>query len=147
MGLFNKKDTGCVFSGFDGQLLFEGKPAAGAVITRKYELFDRSGEDSVTTDENGHFSFSPVIWEYKEPLLAPVGFIVYQNMYVSYNNQETHIWSASIRSNQEFSEFTAPPENLRCELTGSVYGAEPIGGGILASSCVWDNQPERWEVK
>lgn len=136
MGLFNKKETGCVFSGFDGQLLFEGKPATGAVITRKYELFDRSGEDSVTTDANGHFSFSSVIWEYKEPLLAPVDFMAYQNIYVSYRQQEFHIWTSSKPSKEALTEFDGNEPLVVCELTENPTGKDIIEG-LLVTSCHW----------
>lgn len=139
MGIFKKKETGCVFSGFDGQLLYEGEPAAGATLIRKYELFGRKGEDKTTADSNGHFQFDSVFWEFSEPFLTPTGFLVHQQIFVQYQNTETQIWGGGKGATPEFSEFNGKPKDLVCELTNDPRRVDIEDHGFIGTSCSWDS--------
>ncbi len=139
MGIFKKKETGCVFSGFDGQLLYEGEPAADAVLIRKYELFGRKGEDKATTDSNGHFQFDSVFWEFTEPYLTPTGFLVHQQIFVQYQNAETQIWGGAKVEPTELYEFNNQrPNNLVCEITAGAKRVNTGKRGFIGTNCHWN---------
>ena len=139
MEIFKKKETGCIFSGFSGQLLYEGEPAAGAVLTRKYELFGRKGEDKSTADSNGHFQFDSVFWEFTEPFLTPTGFLVHQQIFVQYQNTETQVWGGAKVEPSELYEFNNQhPNNLVCEITAGAKRVNTGKRGFIGTSCHWN---------
>lgn len=135
MGLL-KKEKVFPFSGFEGQLLFKGKPAAGAKITRSYELFKESASETIETDQEGHFSFESIEIPFRTPLLAPVEFLSFQDIFVDYNNKEFHIWTSSKRSKQEYAEFGGQRVKVKCEITKEPVGKE-LPKGLLVTSCEW----------
>ena len=135
MGLL-KKEPACAFSGFEGQLLYKGEPAAGAKITRSYELFKDKGEETIYADDQGHFRFESIIVPFRTPFLAPVSFLSYQKILIEHKGNTYHIWSASKRSKEEFSEFGLKPEHVTCELTDEPEGKD-LTSGLLVTSCHW----------
>ena len=139
MGLFKKREAGCVFSGFEGQLLYEGEPAADAVLIRKYELFGRKGEDKTIADAKGNFEFDSVFWEFTEPFMTPTGFLVHQQIFVQYQNTETQIWGGAKGKTHEFSEFNGEPTDLICELTNKPKRVDIEEYGFITTRCVWKN--------
>ncbi len=140
MSLFRKKKTGCMFSGFSGQLLYHGEPAAGAIIQRRYRLFFEEDfvEDiePVIADEEGRFQLESIIRDYKEPFFSPISFKAYQEIFVQFNNEELDMWVASKRTPDEFYEFGGHPVTVTCEITKE---PEPVNLelGLLVTNCQW----------
>ncbi|SBT17883.1 hypothetical protein MGA5115_01999 [Marinomonas gallaica] len=139
MGLFKKKEAGCVFSGFEGQLLYQGEPAADAVLIRKYELFGRKGEDKTIADAAGNFEFNSVFWEFTEPFITPTGFLVHQQIFVQYQNTETQIWGGAKVEPPELYEFNnQQPNNLVCEITDGARRVNTGERGFIGTNCHWN---------
>lgn len=131
-----KKEIVCPFSGFEGQLFYQGKPAAGARITRSYELFKEKGEETIFADEEGRFRFESIFIPFKTPFLAPVEFLSYQNIYVSYEKHEFHVWTSSKGSKLEYAEFGGAFKTVTCEITDEPIGVD-VEDGLLVTSCIW----------
>ncbi len=81
MGML-KKEPAYPFSGFSGQLLFKGKSAVNAKITRTYELLDDKHEETITADSDGNFIFDSIEVKYRTPMLASVEFSALQEVFV-----------------------------------------------------------------
>lgn len=140
LGLFGKKEELVfAFSGFSGQLLYQGEPAAGAVITRSY---DQMGEgeviESVVADEQGRFNFVSIALKFKPPVFSTIDYISSQEMRVVFNNEQFSIWNGGKRSKVEFGEFNGRPKNFTCELTGEKRSIRFKLGGFVGTSCHWE---------
>ena len=136
MGLL-KKEPACAFSGFEGQLLYKGEPAAGAKITRSYELFKDKGEETIYADDQGRFRFESIIVPFRTPFLAPVSFVSHQNIWITYKDETYQIWTGGKMSKEEFSELGSKPKNLWCEITEELRGIDT--NGLLGTNCHWEN--------
>ena len=139
MGLFtNNKETVYPFSGFDGQLLYRGNPAANAKITRSYEqLGGDTHEETIYADSEGRFSFESITSEFKKPVLAPVEYMSHQSIFVEYLGENIQIWGGGKADKSEFAEFGgSSPKQLTCEITGEAKLFELAKGGIV-SRCTW----------
>lgn len=139
MSLFKKKF--CLFSNFEGTLMFDGKPASGAKITRKMSI-DRSYEfkieEEVTADEKGEFSF-PSYWDkVNVPLLGE--FHVRQEVLVSYKGEEYFIWRHSKRFPEEYADFAGTYRDLTCEITDGIRRVKFDHNYIYTShtNCRWE---------
>lgn len=137
-----EKETVYPFSGFDGQVLFKGKPAAGAVLTRSYNQMGAGKvKDSVTADDQGRFRFQSIALEYTEPRLSAVDYLSRQDIFVAYAGEDFLIWSEAKRKREEYAEMEGERKVVVCEVT-----AEPVpierddGVGLLVTNCVWQNQ-------
>ncbi|MEJ2741841.1 MAG: hypothetical protein P8176_04985 [Gammaproteobacteria bacterium] len=137
---FLKREIGYPFSGFEGQLLYKGEPAAGAEITRTYDLFGDKGQELLVADDQGKFKFDSIVLKFRTPLLAPVEFLSYQEIYVNYRGEQYRIWGGAKRVNKEYSEFNGRPDNLRCELTEEPRRVDLVGRGFIGTSCHWENK-------
>jgi hypothetical protein len=138
MGLFKKdKEIVYPFSGFEGQLLFKGEPAAGAKIIRSYELQGADKvEETINSDSNGLFKFESIAVEHKKPTLAPLNFLSHQDIFVEYKNQTYNIWTGGKTDKAEFSEFKGKPKDLTCELTDDTHTVD-LGIGFIGTNCHW----------
>jgi len=140
MGLFSKKEKEIVypFSGFEGQLLYKGEPAAGAKITRKYNQMDKDKfEETITADAEGRFKFESIAVEYNPPALRALDYMSHQSIFVKYNNEEFQIWGGGKGDREEFAEFNGQPKNLICEITGDIRRVD-AKKGFVGTACYWD---------
>ncbi len=146
MSLFKGEKT-CVASGFEGRVTFEGKPASGARIVRKFNWKDEKGETEETiADKDGRFSF-PSHWDVLRRVL-PVQFVAYQDLYIHYKDQEHHVWAIGKMQKSEYSEFGGnKPENFRCELTDDEIRGVTLEVGFVATTCFWDQSKKNEEDK
>src|SRR5690554_150672 len=124
----------CVFSEVTGVLLFNGEPAAGAIVKRQVEYQTRDG-DQTTADEGGRFSL-PALYQRSAAKFLPAEFVAAQSLVVEYQGQEYRIWSNTKRTPEENAELGGQPLQRRCEIT-----AEPRlhrqFGSILRTNCTW----------
>ncbi|GAB2198424.1 hypothetical protein MAH4_26140 [Sessilibacter sp. MAH4] len=132
----NKEEI-IIFGGMEGQLLFEGKPAAGAEV-KLWTKWDSSDGDTVvvTSDENGHFQFEEQKGTYKSSAFTQL--VINQQITATYQGDEYLIWNFS--SLKVFNEGALGynPKNLMCELTNDREYYEE-GAISLFTSCSWDN--------
>jgi hypothetical protein len=131
-----KGEKVCVASAFEGRLTFEGKPASGARIVRKFSWKDQKGETEETiADKDGRFSF-PSHWDVLRGVL-PVQFVSVQDILVHYGGQEYKIWLMGKLSTNEYSEFGGRPENFRCELTDEIRRVD-LEHEYVGTNCYWE---------
>lgn len=131
-----KGEEVCIFSGFEGRLTYKGEPAAGARVVRHVSWKDEKGvSDETMTDEKGEFSFASR-WDSLKGLMKilPSEFVAHQTIHVFYQDSKHHIWSASKRRKEEYSEFNGSPAFLSCELTDELEPFE-VERGLVATSC------------
>lgn len=128
----------CVFSHFEGQLLYKGATASGARIVRKYTLQDHKKfiEEELIADENGRFRFESKWADLKVGALSE--FRVRQRVYVYYNDQEFVIWNASKAFKDEFADFGGKPTNLSCEISTDRRRVELEISALVHTNCHWD---------
>lgn len=124
----------CVFSEVNGVLLFQGKPAAGAVVKRQVEYQDKDG-DQTTADDAGRFSL-PALYQRSVVKFLPAEFVAAQSLVVEYQGQEYKIWSNTKRKPEPNAELGGQPLNLSCEITGELKLYREFGS-ILRTSCTW----------
>lgn len=124
----------CVFSEVNGVLLFQGKPAAGAVVKRQVEYQDKEA-DQTTADEAGRFSL-PALYQRSMVKFLPAEFVAAQSLVVEYQGQEYKIWSNTKRKPEPNAELGGQPLNLRCEITGELKLHREFGS-ILRTNCTW----------
>ncbi|MGH1485611.1 MAG: DUF6795 domain-containing protein [Cellvibrionaceae bacterium] len=138
MGML-KKELAYPFSGFSGQLLFNGEPAANAKITRVYELESKKElqKDEVVADQQGRFSFDAITVQYRTPVLGAFEFLSHQDVIVEYKGEEYQIWGGGKFNKDEYAEFGGKPNNFRCELTEDIRRVE-IEKGVYGTNCHWD---------
>lgn len=139
MSLLNKKkEIVYPFSGFEGQLLYKGEPAANAKITRIYNQMEQGEiQETATTDNEGKFNFESIALEFKKPLISAVSYISHQKIFVTFNQETYQIWGGGKSSKLEFSEFgNKRPEQLTCELTDEPYVVDLEKDGIV-TNCKW----------
>ena len=137
MSLF-KGEKVCIASGFEGRLTFQGKPASGARVVRKFNWKDEKGEtEEIIADEDGRFSF-PTHWDELRRLL-PVQFVAHQSIFVYYHYKEYQIWGMGKMDKREFSEFGGKkPENFGCELTDEIRRID-LENEFVGTNCTWDS--------
>ena len=140
MGLFNnKKEIVYPFSGFDGQLLYKGEPAAGAQLTRSYDMFGEKFEETIIADEEGRFAFTSIAKEFRAPLFSPVEFLVHQEIFVDFKSKRIQIWGTSKRLKGEYSEFNGKSVFIRCEITEEPRAVERSEQqGLMVTNFYWE---------
>ena len=136
MGIL-KKDTGYAFSGFEGQLLYKGEPAAGAEMTRTWDLFGDKGEDTVVADSEGNFKFDSVVVKFRTPLLAAFDFLAHQAIQVKFGEESYQIWGGGKVSKEEYYEFNGMPKNFYCEVTEPPRRVDTASSGFVVTNCHW----------
>lgn len=136
MGLIFK-EKGIAFSGFEGTLLLEGKPAVGAKLIRTWDVFNQKGEDHALADEDGRFKFSPIEIAFRTPAFAPVDFLSHQNIDVIHEGKKYEIWAGGKLEKEAYREFNGKPINLTCELTEETRRID-LNVGFIVSNCHWN---------
>lgn len=132
-----KGERVCIASGFEGRLTFEGKPATGARIVRKFNWKDEKGETEETiADQDGRFSF-PSHWDVLRRVL-PVQFVAHQSIFVYYNGKEYQIWGMGKMSKNEYSEFGGKPKSFRCEITEEIRRVD-LEHEFVGTNCYWEH--------
>lgn len=124
----------CIFSEVSGVLLFNGEPAAGAIVKRQVEHQGQES-DQATADEAGRFSL-PALYQRSVSRLLPAEFVAAQSLVVEYQDQEYRIWSNTKRKPEENAELGGQPLNLRCEITAELQLHREFGS-ILRTNCTW----------
>ena len=142
MDLFKKKY--CVFSKFEGNMTYNGNPAAGAVIpTRKFTLDDMDNfevTESTTVKEDGSFSF-PSRWEkVRKPFIGE--FRIIQEIWVEFNGENIPIWSHAKEEPDEYADFAGEYSDLRCELTDELTSFRKDYLYRVYTNCKWDIKKE-----
>ncbi len=137
---FGKKVTVYPFSGFEGQILYQGQPAAYAKVKRTYDWDGTLHEETVETDEQGKFSFDSVSVETR---LGISQFVSAQDIYVDYKGKTTEIWTCGKIEEEEFGEFGGEPEEFICELTND-QKAMRLPRGAVGTNCVWKTKDKIW---
>lgn len=133
-----KEEKICVASGFEGQLLFDGKPLAGVKVVRNFKWKDDKGvSEETVTDQNGMFRF-PSHWDELRRIL-PSQFVVHQQMFVHHGNNPVQIWGGGKMTKGEYDEFKGKPHNLKCEITEKIRRVQ-LEAGFIGTNC-------RWEIK
>ncbi|WNO08050.1 DUF6795 domain-containing protein [Teredinibacter sp. KSP-S5-2] len=133
--LFPKKV--CLFSGFTGQITFEGKPLSNVRVKRNYSFENKRTEEETTTDDQGYFTFESAWAKTRAPFIAQ--FVAEQNIYVYFQGEEYHIWTAGKMAEEEFGEFGGEPESFACELTEEQYAPE-LEIGLVYTNCRWQTK-------
>ena len=142
MGFFNnKKEIVYPFSGFEGQLFYKGEPAAGAQLTRSYDMFGEKFEESIMADKEGRFAFTSIAKEFRTPLFSPVEFLVHQDIFVKYGENSYQIWAGGKMDKEEYSEFNGKPSALSCEITSDLRRVD-LKHGFIGTNCHWNLQKE-----
>ena len=133
-----KGERVCVASGFEGQLLFEGKHLTGVKVVRKFKWKDdkRVSEETIS-DENGMFQF-PSHWD-KLRRILPSQFVVRQQMFVHHGNDPVQIWGGGKMTKGEYDEFKGKPYNLKCEITEKVRRVN-LEAGFIGTNCRWERK-------
>lgn len=137
MSLFSGKEEDVVlFSPLEGTLTFQGKPAAGAKITRKVSWKDDVGETDVFyADDKGHFSLPLKSAHLK--LSAVSQLVINQDVSVQFNNSDHLIWTMGKGAKTLFGELGGKPLGVSCELTGDLVRVD-VPDGLLGTSCKWE---------
>lgn len=147
MSLFfgGEKAEAVLFSPLEGQLTFNGKPAAGAKIKLWLAWKDQEGESEYfTTDDNGYFTIPKKTVMYKKNPLAQIS--IGQTLTVEYNNQQVLIWKAGKTSIHLYGELGGRPEGITCELTRDEMDAY-LEKSLLETTCVWKHLNKDMEKK
>lgn len=134
--LFPKKV--CLFSGFTGQITFEGKPLPNVRVKRSYSFENKHTEEETTTDDQGYFTFESAWAKTRAPFIAQ--FVVEQHIYVYYQETEYQVWSAGKLLENEFGEFGEGVERLKsfsCELTEEIRSLR-LRPGLALTNCRWE---------
>jgi len=111
-----------VFSEVDGVVTMNGEPVQGAQVTRTGDHEeDKVYTDTVVTDAQGRFSFSPISTFSLRPIM--LGTIIRQKITIKYQGMEYLAWKAKKKNNYRYGELNNEGvENpvkldLLCELT------------------------------
>ena len=132
--IFSKKMTVYPFSGFEGQLLHNGEPAAFATVTRTYDWDGTLHEETIKADEEGRFSFESVSVEMRQGIAQ---FSSSQKIFVQYKNEKYQVWVCGKIAKQEFGEFGGKPKAMVCEVTADREVIALPSGGV-GTSCSWE---------
>jgi len=131
-----KGEKACVASGFEGRVTYEGQPASGARIVRKFSWKDEKGEtEEAIADKDGRFSF-PSHWGIFRRIL-PVEVYAFIDIFVYFNGQEYQVWGTAKREKNEYDEFGGEPKNFRCELTDELRRVD-LERGFVGTNCYWE---------
>lgn len=128
----------CVFSGFEGILNFEGKPASGAKLVREWYPSRDGGDvyqEETITDAEGKFNFKSIWKDYEISKLE--AFRIVQVVKVCFRGGERTIFLSSKSRAEEFSEFRGEPSNFSCEITEEIRSVR-FEIGFIGTSCYWD---------
>lgn len=137
----NKKEQIVIFSGMEGQLLFNGKPAKNTEIKIWTQWKNEEGETTtVTTDDAGNYQIPVEMDDYSSNPLAQL--VVSQRITAVYEGNEYVIWNLGKFTANMFDEFGgSKPSAIQCEITDDLtpYRFDSV---VMETSCVWDGISE-----
>lgn len=126
-----------LFSPLEGQLLYRGQPASGAVLSRWVAWKDRKGEiDTFEADEQGYFSIPKKTVRYRDNPLVQIS--IGQSVRVQYKGEEVEIWSAGKSSIHLYGELGGRPIELTCELTRTEMDHH-LDFALVGTLCQWND--------
>ena len=133
----------CLFSPISGTITLNGKPAAGAKLTRTAGKAHTQGElvDTAIADEQGQFEMPGVFERVLLAKFLPMEFVASQEIVVEYEGHSYKIWGGVKRDRAVYSESSGRPLVVTCELNSGVKRAA-VGGGFVNSVCTWDFEPD-----
>lgn len=134
----NKEEI-VVFSGMDGQIVFNGEPVPNAKVTLYLKWKDQQGETHiVNSDDNGFFSLSERKDLHNFNTFSKL--VIVQQITITYMDNDYLVWNLSKFSTGLFDEFDgSAPKNLICELTSEPH-TEPLKRMIRSTSCKWESE-------
>lgn len=126
----------------------EGKPVAGALITRTaIPNNDKVYTDSTKTDTHGNFRFERMTANSFLKIL-PGQSTVYQKIIIHYNDIEYLAWKTVLISERDKGELNTEEVigtdkeieiNLKCELTTDKI-RKSAANNVITGICSWDGQ-------
>jgi hypothetical protein len=96
-----------LFSSIEGQLVNNGQPVAGSLITRTWFWHNKDvrGSDSTTTDAQGRFTLPAVTSGNLMARLMPHEPVVQQQMHARIGNDDVKLWGTFKRNYLQAGEF------------------------------------------
>jgi hypothetical protein len=147
MGFFNAMKVN-LFSEMKGVVTLEGKPVAGAVITRT-AVPDNGKDytDSTTTDSAGRFRFERMEM-YNILNILPGSSTIFQKVFIKYDGQQYLAWETVTRGHNkgELNEYDVIGTDkeididLKCELTAEKTKKEGSYISVISGICNWEGQ-------
>jgi hypothetical protein len=136
-GLFTTKKDVVLFSKVQGQILHKGIPVKQAKVIRRY-TYDTPEpvEDSTITDDQGYFEL-PLIERKNETVNGLSQFVVYQEMYVLYENNEIEIWGYGKLGKEINAEYGGDFKKIVCELSNEPIRKDLGFNGYVYTNCTW----------
>lgn len=133
----------CLFSPISGTITLNGKPAAGAKLTRTVDRAHVQGQltDTTETNDKGEFEMPGVFDRALLAKILPMEFVAPQQIIVEYDTQTYKMWVGIKRDRAVNAESSGRPLVVNCELTAEVKRAA-VGGGFVHSMCTWDFEPD-----
>jgi hypothetical protein len=137
-----------LFSAISGTLVKDGKPVAGAKITREANFHGSKHSDSTVTDKDGNFSFETMKTFTLLYQVLPSEPVVIQRVFVRAGDKSYEIWSyakfgyednSELKYNERIGEgvyrdlkitTTTNPIKVACELSND---RKPVG--FISSTC------------
>lgn len=115
MGGFDK----VMFSKVQGVVLKNGKPIAGAKVTRYYKwgATDDEKTEETSTDKNGNFSFPSTSKFSILRSMLPHEPVIFQEIIIHHEGEKYTAWRFTKHDYGENDELDGTPINLKCELT------------------------------
>lgn len=138
-----------LFSEMKGVITFNGKPVAGALVSRTaVPNNDKEYTDSTTSDSEGRFYFNKMEAHLFLKLL-PTQIIVYQKVIVEHENKQHVAWetsSANGKNKGELNEMDIIGTDeevdidLSCELTEQEKDKAGSYTTVISGICNWNGQ-------
>ncbi len=129
----------CLFSAISGVITKDGQPVAHAKLIRTAKK-ERSHQDEITTDENGHFTF-PAMYERSIAKYLPMEFVASQKIMVEYQGQIYKLWSGVKRKEEENTESRGKLLVVKCKLNSEEKDIS-VDGSIFFTLCTWNVEPD-----
>jgi len=137
MSFFTKQ---VLFSEVKGVVQKQGKPLANVEVIRSYTELDNTGNESVKTDENGHFNFPKVT----KTLFFELGFfppskvVITQEIVIKFEEKIFDAWVFSKGDYKNGSEIGKEKINIICDLNNEVKYTETPSGDSVYGLCTFD---------
>jgi hypothetical protein len=139
MGLFDFAKI-CLSSEVSAVVMLNGKPVAGAEITRMVEWKEKV-YTTTTSDAQGHFHFEPTFANSVLQQIMPVENVIDQIINIRYQGKEYLAWRGTKRNLELNGEFAdRKPHPLTCELTAEsrlTKDGVDFASGSVRTICTW----------
>lgn len=133
------------FSGFEGQVLLNGKPAIGALVHRTAESKGKIVvDDKEITDSEGRFKFSSVMKKTKTGSILQ--FVSHQKIFITHNGEKKQVWEAGKIRTEEYVEFGDEKKSLICELSDEMKPFYMVSGFGM-TLCDWEGIKRNQEIE